>query len=189
MTNFMDMHLRQWCYPIPGGMNVTADSRQPRGGALRQDRGMFTIRAIDPRTLQTVRDKGNDVSGNPVVESVAGGGEPLRCCLRDAVEGERLMLFGHEPVLPPSPYREIGAVFAHAERCDGPAGTGYPQAWRGRKQVLRAYDARGWIHPATRVHDGTDPEGVLAAILQEPDVVLVHSRNVAYGCYMFTVTR
>jgi hypothetical protein len=151
---------------------------------------MFTIHAIDPATLESVRAKGTDVSGNPVEAAVAAGGEPLRCCLRDAVAGEALILFGYEPVLPqPSPYREIGAVFAHAQRCDGPAGTGWPEGWRGRKQVLRAYDARGRIHPATRVHDGSDPEGALAEVFADPAVVRVDSRNVAYGCFMLTATR
>jgi hypothetical protein len=55
-----------------------------------------------------------------------------------------------------------------------------------RPQVLRAYDERGWIHPATRVHDGTEPERELAEVLATPGVVEVHSRNVAYGCWMFT---
>ncbi|WP_425577482.1 DUF1203 domain-containing protein [Nocardioides endophyticus] len=53
---------------------------------------------------------------------------------------------------------------------------------------LRAYDARGWIHPATRTHDGSDAADVLAAVLAEPGVALVHSRNVAYGCYLFAAT-
>jgi hypothetical protein len=131
-----------------------------------------------------------DVSGNPVERAVAGGGEPLRCCLRDATAGEDLMLFGYEPPLPAGPYREIGPVFAHAAPCPGPpAGAEYPPDWYGRPQVLRAYDRRGWIHPATRVHDGTDPEAVIAAILENPEVVQIHSRNIAYGCYMFTVAR
>ena len=38
------------------------------------------------------------------------------------------------------------------------------------------------------MHDGTDPEAVLAAVLAAPGVVEVHSRNIAYGCYMFAVT-
>jgi hypothetical protein len=38
------------------------------------------------------------------------------------------------------------------------------------------------------VHDGTDPEAALAAVLAAPGVVEVHSRNIAYGCYMFAVT-
>jgi len=124
------------------------------------------------------------------VSVVASGGEPLRCCLRDASKGEELVLFNYTPPLPaPSPYEERGAVFAHAAACDGPESEAYPAGWVGRPQVLRAYDARGWIHPATRVHDGSDPEGVIAAVFSHPEVVEVHSRNLAYGCYMFAITR
>ena len=83
-------------------------------------------------------------------------------------------------------------MFAHADAEDCPGApepsSGYPAEWRGRPQVLRAYDGRGFIHPATRLHDGTDPEAVIAEILADPDVVLVHSRNVAYGCYMFAIS-
>ncbi|MEV6926050.1 DUF1203 domain-containing protein [Dactylosporangium sp. NPDC051485] len=150
---------------------------------------MFTVHAIDPAHIESVRTAGTDVSGHPVQRMEAEGGEPLRCCLRNATAGEQLILFGYEPLLPPSPYREMGAVFAHATRCDGPSGSGYPEAWRGRPQVLRAYDERGWIHPATRTHDGTAPEAELADILADPAVVRVDSRNISYGCYMFTVTR
>ncbi|GAA4449858.1 DUF1203 domain-containing protein [Phytohabitans houttuyneae] len=147
----------------------------------------YEIHALPAALLDTVRASGLDASGNPVERVTATGGEPVRCCLRDAAAGEELMLFGYEPPLPPSPYREVGAVFAHAERCAGPDAGGYPEGWRGRSQVLRAYDARGWIHPATRVHDGSDPEAAIAKVLAAPGVVRVHSRNVAYGCYMFTV--
>lgn len=123
------------------------------------------------------------------VATRANGGEPLRCCLRDATDGEELLLFNYEPPLPAaSPYREKGAIFTHAGECAGPA-PGYPADWLRRPQVLRAYDARGWIHPATHVHDGTDPVAAIEKVLAEPDVVEVHSRNIAYGCYMFAVTR
>jgi hypothetical protein len=124
-----------------------------------------------------------------LVSVVADGGEPLRCCLRPARAGEELVLFGWEPPLPPSPYREVGAVFAHAVACAGPPDAGYPAEWRGRPQVLRAYDSRGWIHEATRVHDGTDPESVIGGMLEDPTVVEIHSRNIAYGCLMFRVSR
>lgn len=78
----------------------------------------------------------------------------------------------------------------HAEPCGGPASrTDYPTQWRGRPQVLRAYDSRGRIHEATRVHDGQAPEAVIAEILANPEVAYLHSRNVAYGCYMFAITR
>ena len=150
----------------------------------------FHIDSIPAEVLDRVRATGIDTSGNPVARIVADGGNPLRCCLRDAEPGEEMILFGYEPPLPASPYREIGAVLAHAEPCAGPGDpTRYPSDWLGRPQVLRAYDERGWIHDATRRHDGSDPEAVIAAMLAEPGVVQIHSRNIDYGCYMFTVTR
>ncbi len=150
----------------------------------------FQIHAIPEAVLAAVRALGRDVSGNPVVPMTAEGEEPLRCCLRDARAGEEIILCGHEPVLPASPYREVGAVFVHAQSCDGPVFSGaYPPDWFGRRQILRAYDRRGWIHPASRAHDGTDPVSAIAAVLADPEVAVVHSRNVVYGCYMFAATR
>jgi hypothetical protein len=150
----------------------------------------FRIHALPTEVLQRVRATEIDVSGNPVEHVTADGGEPLRCCLRDAGPGEELILFGYEPPIPASPYREVGAVFAHAEPCVGPADPhAYPPDWLGRPQVLRAYDERGWIHPATRVHKGQDPAAAINNVLGQPGVVQVHSRNIAYGCFMFAVTR
>jgi hypothetical protein len=153
-------------------------------------RPMFRIAAIPAETLAEVRATGRDVSGNPVEQLIAAGGEPLRCCLRDARAGEACILFGFEPKIPASPYRELGAVFAHVESCGGPECIdAYPAEWLGRPQVLRAYDERGWIHNATTTHDGSDPGSAIAKILADPSVIQLHSRNIAYGCYMFAITR
>jgi uncharacterized protein DUF1203 len=130
-----------------------------------------------------------DVPRTAAVAVVADGGEQLRCCLRGATAGEDIVLFNYAPPLPDSPYRERGAVFAHAAECAGPTTTAYPPDWRRLPQALRAYDARGWIHPATRLHDGADPEVALAEVLSDPTVAEVHSRNQAYGCYLFKATR
>lgn len=156
---------------------------------MTNEPSMFEVNAIPADTLVRVRTTGVDVSGNPIARMSAEGGEPLRCCLRNADAGEALILFGYEPPIGHSPYREIGPVFAHAEPCAGPGTkTGYPPAWRERRQVLRAYDGRGYIVDAV-VHDGSDPEREIARLFADPAVVQLHSRNVAYGCFMFAVTR
>ena len=150
----------------------------------------FRIHPIPAQVLDEVRASGRDASARPVERVFAVGGEPLRCCLRDAEPGVELMLFGYEPPIPAGPYREIGPVFAHARVCTGPTTADvYPPAWYGRPQVLRAYDERGRIHQASRMYDGKQPEAVIAEILAEPDVAQIHSRNVVYGCYMFAITR
>ena len=149
----------------------------------------FRIHALPADVLARVRSTGLDASGTAVERLRAEGEEPLRCCLRNARPGEAILLFGYEPPIGRSPYREIGAVFAHAEPCEGPGPDGaYPPEWRKRKQVLRAYDRRGFIRDAV-VHDGSDPEVEIARLLADPETVQLHSRNVAYGCFMFVVTR
>lgn len=142
----------------------------------------FTVHAIPSEAVAELRSRAD------AVEVVAEGDEPVRCCLRDAAPGDRLLLVNYEPPLPASPYREVGAVFIHAEPCERSTGD-YPADWLGRPQVLRAYDERGWIHPATTTHDGTDPRAALADVVAQPGAVQVHSRNVAYGCFMFAASR
>jgi len=152
----------------------------------------LSIRPIPAAELDAVRASGHDVSGRPVETLLDAVGEPLRCCLRNARAGERCILLGYEPPIPglASPYREVGPVIAHAEDCGAPEiWDSYPPDWQGRPQVLRAYDSRGWIHPASTTHDGSDPAAALARVLAEPGVVQVHSRNVVYGCFMFAATQ
>ncbi|HWC82788.1 MAG TPA: DUF1203 domain-containing protein [Pseudonocardiaceae bacterium] len=151
----------------------------------------FRVRPLAADQLGEVRRTGRDVRGNPAVRQVARGGEPLRCCLRDARAGEELILFGYRPpIAGESPYVEVGPVFAHAADCPGPAATdSYPADWLGRAQVLRAYDERGWIADASVAHDGGDPAAAIAAVLADPAVTQIHSRNIVYGCFMMVITR
>ncbi len=152
----------------------------------------YRLLPLPGEVLEGARDGQPDAGGRAPVPVTAGGGEPARCCRTDAVTGEALLLLAFRPSLPrdDSPYQEVGAVYVHAESCAGAGPSdAYPVDWLRRPQVLRAYDERGWIHPATRVHDGTDSERELAEVLATPGVVEVHSRNVAYGCWMFAAVR
>jgi hypothetical protein len=172
-------------------MNAVSDNRQNRDQpavsvvSMTTTTTTFRLLPIPSDVLEPAR------VDEDAVRVVAIGGEPVRCCRRDAMAGEALLLTAFAPPLPgpPSPYQETGAIFTHETACAGPVDDRYPADWFGRPQVLRAYDERGWIHPATRVHDGTEPEKALTAVLAEPGVVEVHSRNVAYGCWMFTAVR
>ena len=149
----------------------------------------FTIVPIAKDVIDHARSSAGLTVESQVASLPAGGGEPLRCCLRNARPGESLILFNYEPPMPLSPYREMGAVFTHAAPCSPTLDLEtYPPDWRGRPQVLRAYDQRGWIHSAS-VHDGTSPEAEISAVLDDRDVVEIHSRNVAYGCFMFSLRR
>ena len=117
------------------------------------------------------------------------GGAPLRCCLRDSRAGERIALVAVTPEGPQGAYRETGPVFLHADGCSGPADTGYPEEFRRRTQVFRAYDHAGVIVGGEVVRPGSGQEQAAARLLADADVAFVQTRNVVFGCYMLTITR
>ena len=93
---------------------------------------------------------------------------------------------------PPGPggaYAETGPVFVHAEACAGPEHGGYPEEWRRRTQVLRAYDAAGRIVGGEVVGPGDGQEAAAARLLADPAVAFLHTRNVVYGCYLAMIER
>ena len=150
------------------------------------------FRALSPEEIDRVRRRGVDDFGNALRPEIAvEAGAPLRCCLREAEAGERVVLIAHRPFAAESqsPYAEVGPVFIHADRCAGaPDSSRYPEAFRHRRQVLRAYDATGKIIDA-RLTEGDGAERTIAALFADPRASFVHSRNVLFGCYMFAIDR
>lgn len=153
---------------------------------------LLHIDALPPDELARIRDQGTDDFGNPLVTTVVDkvGGTPLRCCLRDARVGERVTLLAYQPTAAGGPYAEVGPIFIHAAACPGyTASDRYPDDFRGRRQLLRAYGHDGGIVNAVIVEEGAEGEKVCAAYLSRSDVAFIHSRNVLWGCYMFTIRR
>jgi hypothetical protein len=152
---------------------------------------VFVVDAIPADRLDDMRRAGVDDAGDPFTPFVNPDpdGAPLRCCLRDARTGERLALIAYRPDGTAGAYREIGPVFVHADRCDGyRERSAYPEGFRPRDQVFRAYGHDGRIHDAVLVR-GVDAESAIEKIFVDPDIATVHSRNVLYGCYMFAINR
>ncbi len=160
-----------------------------------------TVNAIGPdavRELLTSDDAGNPA--RPFTATEESG--PLRCCLRPMRAGERVALVSYAPLrrwaaetgAEPGPYSEVGPVFIHAGGCDGPAGSGYPAPLAGGRRVLRAYSAAGTILSGTLFEPGpsADPaagEAALTEIFADPEVALVHTRALEFGCFIFEARR
>ena len=153
-------------------------------------RAAFRVDAIPAADLDRIRANGVDDFGNPLEPRVVrdSGGTPLRCCLREADAGGRVVLVAYRPAAVGGPYAEVGPVFVHAERCDGYTGSSYPEGFRHRQQLLRAYDEQG-RQVENVIVDGVRAELAIADLLDRHDVAFVHSRNVLAGCYMFAITR
>lgn len=151
----------------------------------------FRIHAVPPTTLTRIRARGVDDFGNNVrtLVNTEEQGAPLRCCLREAAVGEDIVLIAYRPAQQGGAYAEIGPIFIHPHECGGYTSTDqYPPAFRHRRQLLRAYDHRGDQRSNTLI-EGAQAAIQLTALLADPQVDVVHSRNPLAGCFMFTVTR
>jgi hypothetical protein len=149
----------------------------------------FTVEPIPEAELERIRAAGTDEAGNRLTPQVTGADpSPLRCCLRDAEPGERVLLIAYTPPGTAGAYAERGPVFVHAERCAGYATPQvYPPGLAHRQQVVRGYDQQGRISGGVLVDDGAQATRVIQDMLARPGVALVHLRNVGYGCYNFAV--
>ncbi len=78
-------------------------------------------------------------------------------------------------------------MFLHADGCPGPVTAGYPEQWRSRPQVFRAYSAAGDIVGGELVPPGDGQEEVARRLLADPAVAFLQTRNVVHGCYMATL--
>ncbi len=151
----------------------------------------ITFHALPAGELHRIRAQGHDDHGNAFTPRLDGaGGAALRCCLRLSRPGERIALIAYGPVGDGGPYDEVGPLFVHAEECPGyPETDRYPDGFRDRPQVLRTYRADGSISGGRLVPPDADQQQAAVDLFDAPEVAVVHSRNVVYGCYMFAITK
>lgn len=149
------------------------------------------FQALPAHELHRIRRAGVDDHGHDlrVFVNHEDAGVSLRCCLREARVGERIALLAWRPLddAPGSVYAEVGPVFVHADDCPGYTDDRrYPEGFRHRQQVLHSYTEAGDMLD-TVITDGRNAEAAISALLAAPDAVVVHSRNVQAGCYMFAI--
>jgi hypothetical protein len=156
----------------------------------------FVVRPIDADVVAQLRVR-DDADRAPTVVVDNDGGSPLRCCLRASRSGEALLLASYAPLrrwaaargVDPAAYDEVGPVFIHAAQCDGPADGGYPEELRGTPRVFRGYDDNGRIVDGRLAQADDDPERVIAQLLDDERVAVVHARALGFGSYTFEVER
>jgi len=156
----------------------------------------YAVTPIPPYVVDALRLR-DDAGNAPLVVVDAGGGSPLRCCLRVSKAGETLLLASYAPLrrwaagrgMDPGPYDEVGPVFVHPSPCAGPVHGGYPEELRGTPRVLRAYGATGRIVGGVVLTEDDDPEPAIEGLFADPDVAMVHARAVVFGCFTFAIER
>jgi len=155
----------------------------------------YQITPIRNDFLIKVRQAGIDDQNQPVVTTVAKGGEPCRDVLRRANVGEELILASYCPFSKAGPYKEYGAVFVLANQANEsvnydkfPLSTDSINDYFGEILVLRAYDKKESIFDA-RIVTPANAEQTIGEFFQQAQVDFIIARFAAYGCYSLRLDR
>ena len=151
------------------------------------------IKGTDAIALLEVLERGIDHGGNPVEPFVdIDGGWPLRCCLEDSRPGDEIAIIAWCPFPWKGPYAETGPVVVHADECVGSTLRDHlPPELDGRAMTLRPYgmDHRIAYGKVRHVAEGESLTALVEELLGDPDIEMVHGRNVTGGCFSFQANR
>jgi hypothetical protein len=152
----------------------------------------FEVVPLPEAVADRVRRLRSDDHGNTEIEVTVADkkpGYPCRVCLEDAEPGEPMLLFSYSPFNRPRPYRNVGPIFIHGERCSPYRDIKrVPTQLRNRLLALRAYDESDSMLGA-HVVDGNEVEVVIQRLFEDPRAKYIHVHNARPGCFACQIER
>lgn len=152
----------------------------------------YRIVGLDPRQFEPYFTMSEaDLSDRRALRTAAKAdrGFPCRVSLRDANEGEELLLINHVNHAVETPYRNAFAIYV---RKDAKEAAEYvdecPPVFTGRPIALRGYDADGMLTEARlALPDQADP--AIRALLENPVIAHIDAHNAAHGRFSARIER
>lgn len=123
------------------------------------------------------------------VTASASRGFPCRVSLRDADEGDELILLHHTSHDVATPYCSAYAIYVRsaaqmaAEYVDET-----PPVFEGRPLGFRAFDAEGMLRDARLAAPG-EGDAAIRALFDNPAIAYIHAHNAAHGCFAARIER
>jgi Protein of unknown function (DUF1203) len=123
------------------------------------------------------------------VTATANRGFPCRVSLKDADEGDELILFHHISHDVATPYRSAYAIYVRQcaqEAADYADQT--PPVFEGRPIALRGFDQDGNLRNAALALPG-QADARIRELFDEEEIAYIHAHNAAHGCFSAAIIR
>ena len=152
----------------------------------------YSITGLDPAPFASMFDRSHDdlvpLRARRLTAN-ASTGYPCRVSLRDADEGEEVLLVHHVSHDVETPYRNAFAIYVrrnarkpavYVDEC--------PPVFAGRPIALRGYDATGML-AAARLATAGEADPFIRELLRDPAIAYIDAHNAAYGCFSARIER
>ena len=123
------------------------------------------------------------------VRADAASGYPCRVSLRDADEGEELVLLNHVSHDVDGPFRTAYAIYVR-RAADAPASfeDEAPPYLDSRTLSLRGFGADGLLKHGLLAMPG-EADGRIRELFERPEVDTIHAHAATYGCFLARIER
>ena len=123
------------------------------------------------------------------VRADAPTGYPCRVSLRDADEGEELVLLNHVSHDVDGPFRTAYAIYVR-RAADAPASfeDEAPPYLDSRTLSLRGFGADGLLKHGLLAMPG-EADGRIRELFERPEVATIHAHAATYGCFLARIER
>ena len=123
------------------------------------------------------------------VTADAPTGFPCRVSLRDADEGEELILLNHVSHDVDGPFRTAYAIYVR-KAADEPARfeDEAPDYLGSRTLSLRGFDEGGMLRDGLLAMPG-EADAKIRALFERSDIATIHAHSAAYGCFLARIER
>lgn len=122
------------------------------------------------------------------VTATASRGFPCRVSLKDAREGDELILLNHTSHDVETPYRSAYAIYVRAGVAPAEFIDATPPVFEGRPLGLRGFDAEGNLCDARLALPG-EADAKIRDLLANPVIAYIDAHNAAHGCFSARVER
>ena len=115
---------------------------------------------------------------------------PCRRCLRDAAEGEAVVLLSYDPFVDgaDTPYRQPGPIFVHAGACAYEPSGEIPEQLTRRLLSIRSF-GNDHLMLGGVVVQGAELEATVDGLLGDEAVSYLHVHNAGPGCFATRIDR
>lgn len=152
----------------------------------------YAIRGLDPAPFAPLFDLDEAaLAGRRAVRlrAAADTGFPCRVSLRDAAEGEELVLVHHVNHEVETPYRSAFAIYVRKDALEAAAYVDEcPPVFQGRPIALRGYDAAGMMAAARLALPG-EADARIHELLEDGAIAYIDAHNAAHGCFAARIER
>lgn len=152
----------------------------------------YTIQGLDPaRFAPLFAMKDGELADHRAVRvrAAASAGFPCRVSLRDADEGDELVLVHHVNHDVETPYRNAFAIYVRKDAGEAARFIDEcPPVFAGRPIALRGYDGSGMLVGARLAIPG-GADALIRELLDDPQVAYIDAHNAAHGCFSARIQR